>query len=164
VRPFVAGNRAGRGRRPALVSLGVRVEDAKDPEYLLELRRGARYRKRRVSELCSITGGELSAGASLMVKHEAMAAVGAAYLFAQAAREGLSVERRAELLLQMDRLSHGAKQHALAAWELALREGTERKARRERRPVLARSDDEALADRKRREEQAIEAEGEEVPE
>ena len=140
-RPFAKGNKAGAGRKPALVSLGVRVEDAKDPEYLRQLRSGARYRKRRVAELCALGGGEISAGVSLRVKHEAMAAVGAEWIFNQAAKENLPVKERVELLLQMDRLAQGSKQHALCAWELTMREANERRERKDLKKVAK-----ALAD------------------
>ena len=118
-RPFQPGNRAAAGRRPRLALLGVSV-DATDPRYALALRRAARYRKRRCSELAAVHG-YVSAGASSLIASAALALCASRYLYEVGASTG-----DAETLKRASALANDARQNELAAWELASREAAAR--------------------------------------
>ncbi len=120
-RPFERGNRAAAGRRPKLALLGVGV-DAVDPRYALALRRAARYRKRRCSELAALYG-YVSAGAASMIASASLALCASRYLYEVAAETG-----DADTLKRASALGNDARQNELAAFELAAREAKARGA------------------------------------
>lgn len=118
-RPFEKGNRAAAGRRPKLALLGV-AADASDPRYALALRRAARYRKRRCSELAAVHG-YVSTGAASLIASASLALCASRFLYEVAAETGDGAT-----LKQASALANDARQNELAAWELASREAAAR--------------------------------------
>lgn len=126
---FVRGNAAGIAKR---VKPGVRgaLGLAKaDPRYQAFARWGARYGAHRRRELARAHGGEISAGVGAIVESAAQAMAASRFVQAIASESG-----DAELFKQAAALASTARQHELAAWELAAREA---QARPKRDPVAA---------------------------
>lgn len=119
-KPFAKGNKAAKGRKPALASIGVPLSSA-DPAYARALRHAARYRRRRCSELARSFGGYLSAGASSLVASASLALAASRYLYEVAATTG-----DADTLKRASALANDARQGELAALELASRESAAR--------------------------------------
>src|ERR1700730_18618401 len=71
-RPFERGNRAASGRKPALAAAAGIPLDAKDPVYRRALAWARRYRAKRVQELTTQHGGQLSAGVCSMITSSAL--------------------------------------------------------------------------------------------
>ena len=118
---FVRGNtvaRAGRLRPGEQGLLGV---DRSLPEYRAFARWGRRYSSHRRRELALAHGGEISAGVGAIVESAALAMAASRFLSSRGAQTG-----DASMLAQAARLSETARQHELAAWELASREAKTR--------------------------------------
>lgn len=118
---FAPGNAAGRAKR---VRPGVRGSvglDKADPRYRSFARWGARYGAHRRRELAHAHGGHLSAGASAIIESAAQAMAASRYVQQLAAECG-----DPELFRQAANLASTARQHELAAWELAAREAQAR--------------------------------------
>lgn len=130
-RPFTRGNAAAKGRKPAMASVGVRVDDTTDPAYRRALRQAAAYRRRRCSELTRDHGGELSAGVSGMVATAALALAASRWLYERAGSAGKGAPA---LLVQAAALADKARQAELTAIDLAQREA---RARPKRNPIEA---------------------------
>jgi hypothetical protein len=78
---------------------------------------GARYGAHRRRELAAAHGGTISAGVGAIVESAALAMAASRYLDHQARQGG-----DGELFRQAAQLGQMARQHELAAWELAARE------------------------------------------
>jgi hypothetical protein len=95
--------------------------DKADPRYLAFARWGARYGAHRRRELAQLHGGLISAGVGAIVESAAHAMAASRFVQALAAENG-----DAELFKQAAALASTARQHELAAWELAAREAAGR--------------------------------------
>ena len=135
---FARGNTVGRQGRTRPGPRGLVGVDRTSPDYRPFARWGARYGAHRRRELASAHGGEISAGVGAIVESAALAMAASRYL---QHRAGLSND--AELFRQASQLASTARQHELAAWELAAREAAARP--RPRNPILAQI--EAAADK-----------------
>lgn len=118
---FVRGNTEGVAKR---VKPGVRGSlgiDKADPRYKAFARWGARYGAHRRRELALAHGGSISAGVGAIVESAAQAMAASRFVQSLAAESG-----DAELFKQAAALASTARQHELAAWELAAREAQAR--------------------------------------
>ena len=118
---FARGNTEGRVRRvrPGTGSLtGFAGLNQTCPEYHRFAQWGARYSAHRRRELAQAHGGELSSGASAIIESAAQAMAASRFVQWLAGQRG-----DAELFKQASQLASTARQHELAAWELASREG-----------------------------------------
>ena len=114
---FVPGNTEGQNKRVKPGVRGALGLDKSDPRYRPFARWGARYGAYRRRELASTHGGTLSAGVGAIIESAAMAMAASRFVQALAAQAG-----DAELFKQASALASTARQHELAAWELAARE------------------------------------------
>jgi hypothetical protein len=114
---FVPGNKLGQSKRlrPGVCGLARVHETA--PEFQPFARWGSRYATHRRSELARAHGGEISAGVGAIVESGALTMAASRYLQWQASRTG-----DPELFKESAQLAATARQHELAAWELAARE------------------------------------------
>ncbi len=112
---FVKGNKVGTG----LKGVSRRNLDAAeaDPAFRPFLLEAARYAKARKRELAAAHGGSISEGVRGIVDSEAQARAAARFLAWKASATGDEA-----LLKTAAKLTETARQHALAAWELAARE------------------------------------------
>src|SRR5687768_6742078 len=114
---FAAGNTVQRDKRLRPGPRGlVGVERCSDA-FRPFARWGARYGAHRRRELASAHGGSISAGVGAIVESAAMAMAASRFVQSLAAESG-----DAELFKQAAALASTARQHELAAWELAARE------------------------------------------
>lgn len=114
---FVAGNTAGQAKR---LRPGLRGEVAPvrtEPRYRAFARWGRRYANQRRRELAALHGGTLSVGVGALLDSAAHA-LGASRFLQSLGAESCDVE----LFKQATALAVTARQHELAAWELAARE------------------------------------------
>ncbi len=118
---FVPGNRSGQQKRIKPGPRGLVGIDKTSPEFRPFARWGARYGAHRRRELASAHGGEISAGVGAIVESAALAMAASRFLSSRAAETG-----DAELFKQSSALASTARQHELAAWELAAREAQAR--------------------------------------
>jgi hypothetical protein len=116
-RPFVRGNRAAAGRKPALATSAGMPLDATDPAYRKALAYARRYRARRVRELAIQHGGDLSAGVCAMLTSASLALAASRFLATKAAESG-----DPDLMARSTRLSLDARQLELTALDVADRE------------------------------------------
>lgn len=114
---FVAGNGAGKAKRIKPGPRGLVGIDKTSPEFRPFARWGARYGAHRRRELASAHGGEISAGVGAIVESAALAMAASRFISSKAAETG-----DPELFKQSSALASTARQHELAAWELAARE------------------------------------------
>lgn len=117
---FLPGNRAGAAKiiKPGPMG-GV---DVSDPAFRPFKRWASKYSAHRRRELAAAHGGAISAGVGAIVESAALALGGSRFL---AMRASTSLD--AELFKQSAALGALARQHELAAWELAAREAAVRK-------------------------------------
>jgi hypothetical protein len=139
-RPFVRGNAAAKGRKPALARLGVDLDTA-DPRYKAALKRAERYRRHRVRELAVSHGGYLGAGPAAMLAASARAWAASTLLYTLAgeliASDSAKAKKRgADLLALAARLGDSARQQELTAVALAERESASRPADQDDVPWL----------------------------
>lgn len=114
---FLPGNTLGRERRHKLGSRGLSRVDTTSDEYRPFARWGARYGAHRRRELAQAHGGQISAGVGAIVESAAEAMSASRFLQSLAAQKN-----DPELFKQASQLAATARQHELAAWELAARE------------------------------------------
>ena len=114
---FVRGNTAGQNKRVKPGVRGALGLDKSDPRYKPFARWGARYGAHRRRELAEAHGGTLSAGVGAIVESAALAMAASRFVQSLAAEAG-----DPELFKQASALASTARQHELAAWELAARE------------------------------------------
>lgn len=126
---FVKGNSEGLNKRVKPGVRGALGIDRADPRYKAFARWGARYGAHRRRELATAHGGSISAGVGAIVESAAQAMAASRFVQSLAAESG-----DAELFKQAAALASTARQHELAAWELAAREA---QARPKRDPVAA---------------------------
>ena len=120
---FARGNAVGRARRTKPGPNGLVGVDRCSPDFRPFARWGARYGAHRRRELAAAHGGSISAGVGAIVESAALAMAASRYLDHQARQGG---EGAAELFKQAAALGQTARQHELAAWELAAREAQAR--------------------------------------
>lgn len=118
---FVAGNAAGIAKRVRPGVRGALGLDRADPRYRAFARWGARYGAHRRRELTELHGGAISAGVGAIVELAAQAMAASRFVQALAA-ESCDTEQ----FKQAAALACIARQHELAAWELAAREAAAR--------------------------------------
>jgi hypothetical protein len=92
-----------------------------DPRYQVFARWGQRYGAHRRRELAAAHGGEISAGVGAIVESAAQAMAASRFVQRLASEAG-----DPELFKQASQLASTARQHELAAWELAHREAVAR--------------------------------------
>lgn len=118
---FVPGNTAGVAKRVRPGVRGAPGLDKTDPRYRAFARWGARYGAARRRELTTSHGGRISVGVGAMVESAAQAMAASRFLNWMAAETC-----DPELFKQAAALACIARQHELAAWELAAREAEAR--------------------------------------
>jgi hypothetical protein len=118
---FLPGNAAGTAKRVKPSVLGALGLDKADPRYRPFARFGARYGAHRRAELAGLHGGAISSGVGGIVESAAQAMAASRFVQALAAEKG-----DAELFKLASQLASTARQHELAAWELASREAEAR--------------------------------------
>lgn len=119
---FLPGNTIARQQRVKLGSRGLSRIDTTSDEFRPFARFGARYGAHRRQELASAHGGEISAGVGAIVESAAQAMAASRFL------QSLAAEKNdPELFKQASQLASTARQHELAAWELAAREADARR-------------------------------------
>jgi hypothetical protein len=140
-RPFKAGNKAARGRRPMLARLGIKLgPDAhKNKAYQGHLRLAEAYRRRRITEL-RVTHGFVSVAAMSIMATAALQLAMSRYMME------LAVEAAdMDLIKKASSLGNDARQNELAAWELCVREAsTKSRQAANQAPWLAGSKGEAV--------------------
>lgn len=114
---FAPGNEAARAQKTRPGPLGSLGYEKTDPAYSSFLRWGRRYASHRREELARAHGGEISAGVGAMVESAGLALAASRFLHAKG-----SETCDPELLKRASALANDARQHELAAWELAARE------------------------------------------
>jgi hypothetical protein len=118
---FAAGNSVAKSKRLRPGLRGLTGAETTSPSYEPFARWGRRYGAHRRRELASVHGGELSAGVGAIVESAALAMAASRYLTHLAGQTG-----DADLFQRAARLAESARQHELAAWELAAREAQAR--------------------------------------
>ncbi len=120
---FAAGNTVARASRLRPRQAGAVAAALADPKFLPFARWGRRYGAHRRRELAAAHGGGISAGVGAIVESAALDLAASRYL------QALGVEGGDPALLRMaSQLAQTARQHELAAWELAARECATRPA------------------------------------
>lgn len=114
---FLPGNRTARARKLRPGPLGHLDVAKTDPRFLAFARWGSRYASHRRAELAKAHGGSISAGVGALVESAAMSLSASRFVQSQGAETG-----DADLLKRASDLAAAARQHELAAWELAARE------------------------------------------
>lgn len=143
---FAPGNTAARSKRARPGVRGSLGLDRMDPRFRSFARWGARYGAHRRRELAQAHGGSLSAGASAIIESAAQAMAASRFVQALAAETG-----DAELFKQAAALASTARQHELAAWELAAREAQTRPRGKSLADLIAERADATLAARRAQE-------------
>lgn len=123
------GRQPNAGRKPELTRLGVRIGSDRDPEWWATFGRADSYLAYRAAELGKRLGS-CSAGVHGIVASAALAMAASRLLYQRAVDTG-----NVELLSRAARLAESARQHELAAWELAVREANEERTRSAERPT-----------------------------
>lgn len=139
---FLPGNTVGKGKRLRPRQVGSVAFSRAAPRYRPFAAWAARYAAHRRAELARLHGGHLSTGAAVMIESAALDLAASRYVAMLAAEQA-----DPELLRLASTLAQTARQHELAAWELAAREG----------PVAARLEE---CDAQRRRIEAIISEAE----
>jgi hypothetical protein len=122
-RPFQKGNKAGRGRKPKLMMLGVDLQylDIKDERYRSALRRAEVYLRIRSRQLCAMFG-YASAGVNSVCGTGALALAASRYAY-QKASEATGDPKMFSVYMKMFMdLSNMHRQSELAAYELCAKE------------------------------------------
>ena len=114
---FAKGNAAARSQRVRPGLRGLVGVDQCLPAFQPFARWGARYASHRRRELATAHGGTISAGVGAIIESAALAMAASRYLDNTARKTG-----DAEQFKQAAALGQTARQHELAAWELAARE------------------------------------------
>lgn len=122
---FCKGNTAQRSKLVKPGPLG--GIDQSDPEFRPFKRWGQRYAAHRRRELAAAHGGSISAGVGAIVESAALALSASRFLAHRAA-----VEPNSETFKRSADLGALARQHELAAWELAAREAEIRRRSHEK--------------------------------
>jgi hypothetical protein len=118
---FVAGNAAGVAKRVRPGIRGALGLDNVDPRYRAFALFGARYGAHRCRELAQSHGGSISVGVRVMIDSAAQALAASRLVQVLAAESA-----NADLFKRAADLACIARQHELAAWELAARENVAR--------------------------------------
>lgn len=129
-----AGRNGGLKKRGAVAfgaSLGLSsVMLKKSPEEARKaMRKATSYRLARTSELALLAGGTCGVGVSAMIAASARAMAASVYVY-QLALQEKNPQKAAKLFATSEKIAGGARQHELAAYELAVREGKARQADR----------------------------------
>lgn len=127
---WALGNTEARRNRVRPGRSGLAGIDATLPEFKPFARWGGRYASHRRTELAQSHGGQVSAGVGAIIESAGLAMAASRFLHSRAAQTG-----DAELFKQAAALAQTARQHELAAWELAAREAAARP--KSRNAVLA---------------------------
>jgi len=136
---FTKGNSEARSQRVRPGPRGLVGVDTCAPGFRPFARWGQRYAGHRRRELAQAHGGSISAGVGAIVESAALAMAASRFLDHQARQSG-----DPDLFKQAAQLGQTARQHELAAWELAAREAKARPMRPADYPWLtAAPDDEA---------------------
>lgn len=114
---FLPGNTIARQQRVKPGPRGLVGIDRTSNEFRPFARWGARYGAHRRRELALAHGGQISAGVGAIVESAALAMAASRYLQTLA-----SQTNNPDLFKQASQLASTARQHELAAWELASRE------------------------------------------
>lgn len=114
---FLPGNRSACDKRQRVGPRGLQGIDKTAPAFRPYAKWGARYAAHRRRELAQAHGGEISSGVGAIVESAALTMAASRYLSAKAAETG-----DPEMFKQASALASTARQHELAAWELAARE------------------------------------------
>lgn len=145
-----------RGRKTKLSCFGISKDllAAGDPRYRAALTQANKYRKLRQRELADLHG-HVSTGAGAMLASASLALAASRYLYERAAETG-----DLALLKQAASLADSSRQHELAAYELAQREGVlakRQKLAKEGMPWLQTvdGDDRVKTGRKTNEQRAV---------
>ena len=111
---------AGKGRKTKLAAFGLSpaMVKAGDPRYSAALHQANKYRKTRMKEIAQLHG-HVSAGVGALLASASLALAASRFLYEAAAQEP-----DPQTLKDASKLSDSARQHELAAYELAAREGT----------------------------------------
>lgn len=111
---------AGKGRKTKLAAFGLSpaMVKAGDPRYSASLHQANKYRKMRMKELAQLHG-HVSAGVGALLASAALALAASRFLY-----EATAEEPDNQTLKDASKLADSARQHELAAYELASREGT----------------------------------------
>ncbi len=118
---FAPGNTLARAQKTRPGPLGSLGYEKTDPAYASFLRWGRRYAGHRRDELARAHGGEISAGVGAMVESAGLALAASRFCHAKG-----SETCDPDLLKRASALANDARQHELAAWELAAREAKAR--------------------------------------
>lgn len=118
---FAKGNTVAKSKRQKVGPRGLAGIDKTAPEYRPFAKWGSRYASHRRRELAQTHGGAISSGVGAIVESAALTMAASRFLNAKAAETG-----DAELFKQSSALASTARQHELAAWELAAREAQAR--------------------------------------
>lgn len=117
------------GKRTALSTLGLQQEILNNgaPRYKAALDKANKYRKSRMKELARLHG-YVSSGAGALLASASLALAASRFLYeAYAADSATDDGGNPAMLQQAAKLADSARQHELAAWELASREGVLRR-------------------------------------
>lgn len=111
---------AGKGRKTKLAAFGLSpaMVKAGDPRYSAALHQANKYRKTRMKEIAQLHG-HVSAGVGALLASASLALAASRFLYEAAAQEP-----DPQTLKDASKLADSARQHELAAYELAAREGT----------------------------------------
>lgn len=129
-----AGRNGGFAKKGSVAfgaSLGLSSEWLKKaPEEARKaMRKATSYRLARTSELALLCGGTCGVGVSAMVAASARALASSVYVYQLALHEK-NPQKAAKLFSASEKIASGARQHELAAYELAVREGKARQGDR----------------------------------
>lgn len=125
---FTEGNTASRGPRKRTTKQGGGISDKADPMYRNMMKWAKRYATHRRAELRKMSGGELSAGVCTLLESEARLLAASRFIEYKAG-EGVDLDDISKHLKHSAQLANESRQHALAAWELAIREAKARPVR-----------------------------------
>jgi len=111
---------AGKGRKTKLAAFGLSPAMIKsgDPRYSASLYQANKYRKTRMKEIAQLHG-HVSAGVGALLASASLALAASRFLY-----EATAEEPDPQVLKDASKLADSARQHELAAYELAAREGT----------------------------------------
>jgi len=116
------GGTKARKTKLAVMGLSAELLDKGNPRYAKIVRLANAFRKVRTREYFT-AHGFVSAGVSALLANSAMCMAASRYIYEEVASDTYKPSERAELLQRAAKLSDSGRQHELAAWELAAREG-----------------------------------------
>lgn len=123
-KPFVKGNKAAVGRKPKLAMLGIDMAylNITDMKYKSALRRAEYYLKRRTREL-GAAFGYVTVGVNALLGTASLQLATSKYLMQLACEAaGVDTPLMLKLMEMSTKLSTGARQNELSAWELCAKE------------------------------------------